>query len=507
VRPAAPSTTIPPDLKRLPPELRRRSLYKAALRDLAKTFTLEGCLAYGELIFGHRPWPHHRELVTAELSALASGEDTLILEPAGAAKTTWGNTTFLSWLIAHRPDIRVGLFSQTTTFAEGFSRAIMNIYEQNEEHRFLFGDLVNGGKWTNGEWIRKDSKVAQTKDLTVFAGGTGGQVASKRFDVLLLDDILGEENTSTVDQREKAKEWFDKTLYPRLVAQGVCIAFGTRWAAEDLYETLMNPIIPTDAHVEPGYGFRTIVRRALITPDPDDQRTWTSYWEDQWPIEELLKRRARNRARFDATYQNDVGGLLSGDVFQRPWFQYYGTPEGDPEKEAADKARDLSTQIITKRMGVDLAFSIRDRADFTARVTSAEDTAGNFFVMRTHREKIDVGHPEFVSAGYEQMPTIGLVIIESNQAQSAVVRQLTRDYPRIPVVAHNADNDKMTRATAMAERYKQRKVWHHMSLKSGDYERELLGFPKGHDDFVDAGGYSMQLGGSSFFFGKLDIRR
>lgn len=451
------------------------------------------------------------------MQAIGSGEDTLILEPAGAAKTTWGNTIFCAYTIAMKPNIRVGLFSETSGFGDSFSRAIMTIYEENEEHRHLFGDLVNGGRWTAGEWIRKGSNVGQSKDLTLFAGGTNGQVASKRFDLLLLDDILGEGNTTTLDQREKVKDWFDKTLYPRLVAvsavlgKGVTIAFGTRWAKGDMYETLMNPIIPEDAETEPGYGFRTIIRKALITPDPKDPRTWTSYWEEVWPLVDLLKRRDRNRSRFDAVYQNDVSGLLDGDIFRAEWIKYYGTPTGDPVLELDEHlSRSKIEAGYTTRLGIDLAFSLSTRADFTTGVTTAEDREGNFYVMRADRTKIDVGHDDFIIECYEATPGIGLVVIESVQGQSLVVTQMMRDHPRIPVMKRTVDNDKVTRATAVAERWKGGKVWLHASLRDSEFVREHLAFsnpPKGHDDYVDAGGHSMMLGGNDFVFGGVSVRR
>ena len=46
-------------------------------------------------------------------------------------------------------------------------------------------------------------------------------------------------------------------------------------------------------------------------------------------------------------------------------------------------------------------------------------------------------------------------------------------------------------------------MFHHNSLRGGWLEREELSFPKGHDDGVDGLGYSMDLGGSSVFFGAL----
>lgn len=449
----------------------------------------------------------------AILRAIYTKKNTLILMPAGSAKTTWGNTIFLSWLIALFKDVRVGLFSQTAPFADAFSRAIMATYESNEHFRELFGSLI-GTRWTAGEWLRRDSKWGSSKDLTVFAGGTGGQVASKRFDLLLCDDLLGKDNTDTLDQREKVKSWFDNPLSRRVVAQGVTIVFGTRWADGDLYEILMTPIGELTANGEPGYGFETIIMQALIpNPGPDvaeydedgkpilvRKDGFVSYWQELWPVKFLLDERAKNPALFDLSMQNDTTGVISGDLFQRSWYQYYGTPTGDPNEELP------TGRQWTKRMGVDLASSVKERADFTAAVTSAEDREGNFFVMREDRDKMAAGHAVWIAGHYEQTPGIGAVVIESVQFQSTIIAEMATSHPRIPVIKHETDSDKRTRASAVAEKYRLHKVWHHASLRNGLLEREQMGFPKGHDDLVDSGGFSMQLGGGSFFFGKVRNR-
>jgi predicted phage terminase large subunit-like protein len=465
------------------------------LRMVAPRNNLAGVVSYGRLVHGFVPAEHHLLLLRTILHALYKREDTLILMPAGAAKTTWGNTIFLSWLIALFKDIRVGLFSQTDEFAQAFSGAIMNTYDSNDEHIGLFGDL-HGKKWTQGAWLRKNSAVGRTKDFTVFAGGTGGQVASKRFDLLLLDDILGEDNTATQGQRDKARTWFDKSLYPRLVSNGVCIAFGTRWADGDLYQTLLDP------KSVGGYGFKNIVIRALIEDDTAPSG-FRSYWPAIWPVEKLLELRSRNSASFDCTYQNDVSGTLSGDVFQKVWYKYYGTKGGDPNEELPKDRRWI------KRMGQDLASSVKERADWSARVTSAEDPEGNFYVMRTHREKIAVGHPDFIAAGYEETPGIALVLVEDNQFQSTVIQEVLRDFPQIPIIGRKTDTDKVSRATAIAEKYRAGKIYHHESLRDGDLEREQLAFKRtgaAHDDLIDAEGFSMDLGGSAFIFGSFKRR-
>ena len=482
-------------------------LHSQALRALARTNSVEGVLALGELTQGYVPQPHHRELIELALNAIYRREHTLILEPAGAAKTTWGDTILLSWLIGMFRNVRIGLFSQTAEFSEAFSGAIMGMVESNDEYREVFGDLlpVGRGKWTIRGWHARGSRWVESKDFTVFAGGTGGQVASKRFDILLCDDILGEENTMTPEQREKVETWFIKSLFPRLVANGVCIAFGTRWAEDDLYSTMMKP------KADGGLGFNTIVKSAVIdveTNEPVDfdetpRERWRSYWESVWPLETLLERRAMNPAQFDCTYQNNIEGLVSGDTFQKVWFQYYGTREGNPEK---DLEVVLGDKPITKRMGVDLASSVRDRADWTARVTTAEVWGeGDFYVLRADRDKIPAGHDEFIEEGYDLSPGIALVICENQAFQSTVITTVMARKPHIPIVGRKTDTDKRTRAKAVAEKFKYRKVWLHESLRESWFVRELLAFDgvRGHDDGVDALGFSMELMGGSFFFGAV----
>ena len=154
-------------------------------------------------------------------------------------------------------------------------------------------------------------------------------------------------------------------------------------------------------------------------------------------------------------------------------------------------------------MGVDLASSEKERADYTARVTSAEDDDGNFYVLSVARDKRETHHAEFVNDGWMAYPDMSLVICESQQFQSTLIQEVMRDYPRIPIEGKKSDVDKVTRARAVAAKYEAHRVFHRRTLQDSDFERELLSFPKGHDDMVDALGFSMDLGGGGFFFGSV----
>lgn len=416
------------------------------------------------------------------LSALYDRRNSVILEPRGAAKTTWGNSILLSWLISMFPDLRIGLISNTATQALDFSRAIRYTFESNDRHREIFGDCVSTTKWRDMEWLHRQSKWHGSKDVTLYAAGAGGAIISKRFDIILCDDILDEENTLTPEAREKVETWFWKTLMPCLTPDGVVVALGTRWAEEDLYEKLMTPI------EDGGKGWRSKVVSAL-TPIPEEPEKFTSYWPEHWPVETLLEKRIElGTPLFMCAYQNDIRGIMAGDVFQSRYFQYFDELPSD--------------QPYTWKMGVDLASSEKERADYTARVTTASDRKGNFYVMSYYQDKREYGHAEFIRDGFNAYQT-DLVITENQAFQSTLVQEVMRDYPNIPIEGKRSDTDKTTRARAVAAKYEAHRVFHHSSLKGSDFEMQLLSFPKGHDDLVDALGFSMDLGGGGFFFGSL----
>ena len=413
------------------------------------------------------------------LDCIEKHENGVVLEPRGHAKTTWGNSILLSWLVGKYPDIRIGLISNTATQANGFSRAIRWTLQMNDRFKEVFGDCVSPAKWTDLEWLRKGSKNHGSNNVTMMSVGVAGALLGKRFDIILCDDILDSENTINIDQRDKVDEWFFKTLKPCLVPGGIMLVLGTRWTEGDLYETLITP------EQEGGKGWRSLTK-AAITQDEDG--TEHALWPDYWPLSKLYKERSdMGSDNFACAYLNDISGLREGTIFRREWYQYFD--HLDPDKE------------YTITMGVDLASSERERADFTARAIVAEDNDHNHYVLSIYRDKIETGHREFVLDGVRAYPKVSRVIIENNQFQSTLVQDLLNT-TNVPVVGRKAEVDKRTRARAAAARYESHKVFHHRTLKGGIFETELLSFPKGHDDMVDALGHAMNLLDGGMVFGS-----
>jgi phage terminase large subunit-like protein len=458
----------------LPPE-QWEELLSLSLSAQAK----DDVFKFGEYVFGHAAAAHHREMVDFIDGCVRDRKHGVILEPRGFAKSTWGTTINLSHRIGTEADLRVGLMSKSADHAAAFSRGIRWTLEKNERYHSVFGNLMSDAKWTDSEWLRRGSRWHGSQYASLYSQGVGGQIVSKRFDILHCDDILDAENTATRDQIAKVEDWFWQTLFPCLAPDGVAIVVGTRWAEGDLYETLIDK------------GWRVLKRSALV---PGKKGKLESLWPELWPVKRLEElKEGMGAARFACAMLNDISGLMEGDVFQSRHFQY------------VDR---LPDRPMTIRMGVDLATSTKERADWTACVVTAEDDEGNFFVLDFDRVKIASGHDKWIYDRWAAMSAkwgyVSLVPIESVQAQSMVVEDMFNRFPEVPVHKQPADRDKRTRATAVANRYEAGKVWHLKHLHESQLEVELTSFDRGHDDLVDSLGYSMQLSDrSNFVFGSL----
>lgn len=137
-------------------------------------------------------------------------------------------------------------------------------------------------------------------------------------------------------------------------------------------------------------------------------------------------------------------------------------------------------------MGVDLAISKSETADFTAiAIVGYDPDSGRRYVLDVWRGK--VGFHDVVSTirQYAEKWKPQRINIEAVQYQVAVVQDLLRK-TSLPVKAIKPDRDKVTRFHGLLARYEQLLVTHVTNLDP-EFERELLSFPIGaHDDIVDA---------------------
>lgn len=149
-------------------------------------------------------------------------------------------------------------------------------------------------------------------------------------------------------------------------------------------------------------------------------------------------------------------------------------------------------------LGVDLAISEKQGADWTAIVALSRDPATGLVYVR-EAERHRCGFHEVLqrieaAAARWQNP---LIAIEQTQYQAAVVQELSRT-TRLAVRGVKPDRDKVTRFAPLLTRYEQRQVRHDAARVPAWFRDELLSFPEGeHDDGVDAVSYAFQQAASA----------
>jgi predicted phage terminase large subunit-like protein len=143
-------------------------------------------------------------------------------------------------------------------------------------------------------------------------------------------------------------------------------------------------------------------------------------------------------------------------------------------------------------IGVDLAISQKETADYTAIVVIGTTKDGEVVVVEADHFRAqfqEIGR-KIMSA--EQRWNARVVAVESNQAQAWMVQELKRN-TKMNVVGVRADRDKVIRFQPVEARYEQGLVYHVPHINP-EFTEELLSFtgtPQDkHDDFIDALGYA-----------------
>ena len=212
---------------------------------------------------GELRFPDH----LAEASAFADQHGSaLILLPRGHAKTTlfdW-RTARLIGVTGGR--VRVLLMAAAADDAEARSGAIRRIVE-SERFAEVFPwarASVRGAVWSDRRWSVAGTEALHGKDATCRAEGLLSIRPGPRADILVADDIVGEQENTTAAMRAKVLGTYWSVVDPILVpdspvlrealAADPALGFeldpdgslpgrrwflGTRWHEADLYAELM----------------------------------------------------------------------------------------------------------------------------------------------------------------------------------------------------------------------------------------------------------------------------
>lgn len=292
----------------------------------------------------HLEW--HKLLITDNDSRCLTGiagDDIDLLAPRGSAKSTVLGL-FVAWTIGNHAIAKKVLpilyISYSLNAARAKSATIKTIIE-SPEYQEIFPQVKKGKRWSDQYWSI-DYKVAGIKSsgtemFSMVCAGMAGSITSKRAALIIIDDpIKSSDQIASPQIREKMERNWNMVIKPTLLEGGRCICLGTRFRPDDIHCTIFSP----------ARGWLQIEQSALIE---DEDGNLSSYWEEMWSLDYLLKLKKEDPHSFSFQYMNIVQALESLGI-ERGWVQYQELP---------------TAKFDSFVIGIDLASSLKQKSDYT----------------------------------------------------------------------------------------------------------------------------------------------
>lgn len=437
-----------------------RELCKSSLRFLCKQF------------LNYEDWDEVHEDLEVFLKK-PSRKKALIL-PRGHLKSTFVTIAFSIQQILKNPNIRILIANQVWDMSRKFLSEIKAQLEQSHL-KSLFGNFVSA-RWNADEIIVRQ-RTRPKKEPTVLTTGLEGESTGGHFDLIILDDLTGLQNSKTTEQREKTKA-YRRSMINLLDPAGLLIDIGTRWHLDDTfavifekemkyYDVMVRKVIENGKVIFPKHFAKKFndVRKDWMTVDDPTCLDYIDHLRASMPLED-----------FYAQYLNDPVAA-ENQMIQSEMFRYWNQkPEG-----------------LYVSMAVDFAISQKREADFTGIVVLGMDSEYRIYVLdaiRGHWTPAQIVDNIFQKQSQWRPFEVGM---ETNGFQRTLKlaceaeMRTRKQFFSIVEVKNGPDKQKDNRIKSLEPFYRRGDVFHAAYMKGKDLESELLTFPRGkHDDLVDA---------------------
>lgn len=313
-------------------------------------------------------------------------------------------------------DLRVLIVNAKLDNAIDILRDIKAIVTQNTLFKWLFPEYVpddtygrgkGAGKWQTDRIDFPCSRQVGRKEGSIEVMSVGASLVSKHYDVMIFDDPVNDENTTTKQYRDKIHKWYRDSLQLRNdpITSRVRI-IGTRWHFDDLYARLIKQEEQRrQAQKEAGKPAKPVYliyrRKAIESGRP--------IWHERFTLDEL------NRLKFE-----ELGSYVYS-------CQYDNDPL--PEEDAYFKRNqiqlinelDLPEELVYFA-SVDMADEETTRGDFSVISVAGFDEHGKMYVVEIQRGRFStqeiLTRIHFVCKRYNA----AYVGIETTGFQKAIVR-------------------------------------------------------------------------------------
>jgi predicted phage terminase large subunit-like protein len=430
-------------------------------------------------VFGFRVDGCHEQM----LEFLNNNKYGMLLCPRGHGKSKMAQG-LVAWLAVNNPDIRIIIVSDTDTKARLFLTTIKNILEYSPVIKEYYGDITSS-PWTESAITVAGRTRIQTEPTVLAVGSGSGKVTGMHSDIILLDDIESFDSARSELQRTRLKDWYKTTLSPVLMAHGKTIVCGTRYHFADFYSML-----------DEEFSFEKLILPA-INKDGKALCEWLVPLDSKYGKDGklLVKGLSTIKAELGSViyalqYMNDTSLLSAGTIFRHEDFRFYKRFIFDDNKvyvELLDGTKELIKRIV---IGIDLAISEKQTADYTAMIIAGKTAKGNIYILDYINKRLTFNKQLHLIENLVEKWTPNEVAIEKVAYQEALIDELKRR-GGLKIMAISPTRDKVARAYLVSGLVESNLV-HFKQEGMSDVTDNLTIFPDGeHDDIADAFVYTL----------------
>lgn len=364
-------------------------------------------------------------------------------------------------------------------------QSVMNIkahIEGNEQLRKDFDIQLDSSKvrsisekWSEGQLtVHGNTILAKGRGAK---GIRGSLFDGKRLELVIGDDIEDTDNTKSADNRKKTKQWFFTEVVPA-TAQGVLasdvkiVMLGNLVHRDCLLANLDKMQLDNDDIV-------TVLKFPLL--DENEDITWKGLYPDMDAVNKAKKKVMLS------------GAGMGASIWAREYLLKFVDEEDQIIKDTDIQYYDdewLQKQFIAGGVGVDLAISKKETADYTAMVKAVmirNDYGERRLLILRNPVKQRLDFVETIQTAKNikaEMPLATTFYVENVAYQQSAIEVMQKN--GLNVVPVGVQSDKRSRLMAISSYIKTGIV---LFPKSGasDILEEVIGFGiEAHDDVLDA---------------------
>lgn len=407
----------------------------------------------------------------------------------------------VAWWVTTHPDTTVLYVSATADLAEKQLKFIKDILT-SDMYMALWPEMVSQSENSRERWTADEISISHpirkqegVRDPTVKAVGLTANTTGLHCNIAVLDDIVVPGNAYTQMGREQTRSFYSQLSSIETTGAKEWVV-GTRYHPADIYKEMID--MRESYFEDNGEDFteKDVFEVFERVVEIDGEFLWPKQRRKDGRMfgfdqKELARKKAKylDVTQFYAQYYNNPN-TSENAMLDSSKFQHY---EKSKLKNLSG-AWYLEDKLLNIYAGIDFAFSISDKSDYTAIVVIGADSDNRIYVLDIDRFKTNKISMMFdhVRKLYEKWKFKKLRA-EISVGQIMIVEQF-KDYMRQDGHYFTIDEHRPSRHQGSKEermianlepRYAANVIWHYKGGNCQLLEEELLLSHPEHDDIKD----------------------